>query len=388
MAFEHYIRSGTQSMRCGFTTGTAAALATCGASSLLLLGHVPDTLRCVTPKGLEVDVEPLRSWKAGEAACCSVVKDAGDDIDVTDGLEIVATVCRASKPGVEITGGEGVGRVTLPGLDQKLGSPAINRVPRQMIEREAAQVAQKAGYTGGLRIEISIPGGELAAERTFNPNLGIVGGLSVLGTSGIVEPMSQRALIDTIELEIQQAYELGYRDLVLVPGNYGADYLASSDLDLTAAAQVRCSNFIGDALDAAGAVGFERVLLVGHVGKLVKVAGGIMNTHSRIADCRLELMCAHAAAAGADAALICSILTARTTDAALTLLQDADLAAAVLARLMSAIQMHLDRRVGGAYRVGALMFSNVYGTLGSTAQAESIISDIQAKSRIVRGEDR
>lgn len=147
---------------------------------------------------------------------------------------------------------------------------------------------------------VSIEGGEEAAKKTFNPHIGVIGGLSVLGTSGIVEPMSQQAIVDTMQLEIHQAaLKNGARRLILTPGNYGLDYLRETYPALLDIPIIKCSNFIGDALDAAATEHFEEVLLVGHIGKLVKVAGGIMNTHSRMADCRTELFCTYAALAGA-----------------------------------------------------------------------------------------
>ena len=371
MALEHYIRSGQRRLRCGYTTGTCAALAAGGAASLLLLGEAPERLSLVTPKGLAVEAAPEGLRYEGDAAVCGVRKDGGDDADATHGLVVVARVEKSPGPGVRIHGGEGVGRVTKPGLDQPVGAAAINRVPRQMIEAQARAVCAKAGYAGGLEVTLSIPGGQEAAQKTFNPALGVEGGLSILGTSGIVEPMSQQALVDTIALELNQAAALGARGLILTPGNYGEEFLRQHPLG--GAPVVKVSNFIGDALDLAAGHPFRQVLLVGHIGKLVKLAGGVMNTHSRYADCRAELFCAHAACCGASRQVCLELLQAATADRCVEILDGAGLREPVLRRLLEAIQLHLDRRVQGKYRVGAVLFSNTYGLLGHTEPGREII---------------
>lgn len=372
--FEHYMRSGRKMLRCGYTTGTCAALAAAGAAELLLSGRAPEAVSLTTPKGIEVSV-PLAETEllqGGRAARCAVRKDAGDDYDVTDGMLVRAQVKKGAAPGVSIDGGEGVGRVTRPGLDQPVGAAAINRVPRRMIEEQVRGVCARLGYEGGLEVTVSIPGGEERAARTFNPVLGVAGGLSILGTSGIVEPMSEQALVDTMAVQLRQA-ALSSRDLILTPGNYGEDFLRQAGLDALAVPVVKCSNFLGEALDAAAAERFERVVLVAHIGKLVKAAGGIMNTHSRYADCRSELFCAHAALWGADRALCRGLMDAATTDRCIELLDGAGLRRPVLKSLLDAVQLHLERRAAGAYAVGAVTFSNVYGLLGLTDQAKEIL---------------
>lgn len=372
MAFEHYIRSGQKLLRCGYTTGTCAALAAAGAARLLLTGVAPATVALRTPKGLVVEVEPLYCRRTAECAQCAIRKDGGDDVDVTTGLPVIADVALLLQPGVRIEGGKGVGRVTKPGLDQPVGQAAINHVPRQMIAEALQAEAEAACYEGGFAVTISIEGGEEAAQKTFNPMLGVEGGLSVLGTSGIVEPMSQQAILDTIQIEVRQAALRGKR-LILAPGNYGLDYLQRTLSQFAAIPVVKCSNFIGDTLDMAAAANFDEVLLVGHVGKLVKLAGGIMNTHSHMADCRCELFCAHAALCGANQNVCAALMAAATTDACLEILEEAHLRAPVLESLLLAIQLHLDRRAAGALRVGAVLFSNQHGPLGQTKTAGEIL---------------
>ena len=329
-----------------------------------------------TPKGIVVEVAPLFCRRTDTGAECAIEKDGGDDVDVTTGLPVIATV--ELLPGctdIRINGGRGVGRVTKPGLDQPVGAAAINHVPRQMIAEALHREAEAACYTGGFAVTISIQNGEEVARRTFNPHIGVEGGLSVLGTSGIVEPMSQQAILDTIQLEMNQAVlRAGTpKRLILAPGNYGLDYLHDTYPAFAAIPVVKTSNFIGDTLDMAASAGFEQVLLVGHVGKLVKVAGGIMNTHSHTADCRTELFCAHAALCGASRELCAALYAAATTDACLELLDTAGLRAPVLESLLDAIQLHLDRRAGEAFRVGAVLFSNQHGPLGATQTAKELL---------------
>ena len=377
--FEHYVRSGQKLLRCGYTTGTCAALGAAGAARLLLTGKAPETVALRTPKGIVVEVAPLFCRRTGPGAECAIEKDGGDDVDVTTGLPIVATV--ELLPGtteVRIAGGPGVGRVTRPGLDQPVGEAAINHVPRRMIAEALQREAETACYTGGFAVTLSIPGGEEVARRTFNPHIGVAGGLSILGTSGIVEPMSQQAILDTIQLEMNQAAlrvqtEAGPRRLILAPGNYGLDYLGTAYPEFAFIPVVKTSNFIGDTLDMAASAGFEDVLLVGHVGKLCKLAGGIMNTHSHTADCRTELFCTYAALSGAGQEVCAALLHAATTDACIEILDKAGLRAPVLAGLVDAIQTHLDRRAAGVFRVGAILFSNQYGPLGQTQTAKELL---------------
>ena len=381
--FEHYVRSGQKLLRCGYTTGTCAALGAAGAARLLLTGREPETVALRTPKGIVVEVVPIYCRRTDAGAVCAIRKDGGDDVDVTTGLPVIASVVlEPDAPGVRIFGGEGVGRVTKPGLDQPVGEAAINHVPRRMIAEALEREAENAAYTGGFAVTISIEGGAETAKRTFNPHIGVEGGLSILGTSGIVEPMSQQAILDTIQLEMNQAAlraknAPGPRRLVLAPGNYGLDYLASALPQFERFPVVKTSNFIGDTLDMAATAKFEEVLLVGHVGKLCKLAAGVMNTHSHTADGRAEVFCAHAALCGAAHEVCAALMDAATTDACLDILDGAQLRAPVLESILAAIQMHLDRRAGGAFRVGAVLFSNQHGPLGETKTAKELMQEWQ-----------
>ena len=370
---ELYIPVGRQKLRCGYTTGTCAAAAAAGAAARLLTGETLPAVRIATPAGVAVEAELLQH-AAGEGwAACAVRKDGGDDPDVTDGALIFARVERTDTPGIIIDGGEGVGRVTLPGLDQPVGAAAINSTPRRMIAEQLESAAAKAGYTGGLRAVISVPEGEALAKRTFNPRLGIVGGISILGTSGIVKPMSEAALLDSLYLEMDQRRAAGTEDLLLTPGNYGESF-AREVLGLNLDRWCMCSNYLGAAIDHAAGAGFRSVLVVGHLGKLIKAAAGCMNTHSKTADARRETLTAHAALAGADGALLRALFDSPTTDAGVELLKQAGLLGPVMASIGEALDGQLKRRAGEGLTIEAFFFSNQYGILGKTPGAERLLA--------------
>ena len=370
---ELYIPVGRQKLRCGYTTGTCAAAAAAGAAARLLTGETLPAVRIATPAGVTVEAELLQH-AAGEGwAACAVRKDGGDDPDVTDGALIFARVERTDTPGIIIDGGEGVGRVTLPGLDQPVGEAAINSTPRRMIAEQLESAAAKAGYTGGLRAVISVPEGEALAKRTFNPRLGIVGGISILGTSGIVKPMSEAALLDSLYLEMDQRRAAGTEDLLLTPGNYGESF-SREVLGLNLHRWCMCSNYLGAAIDHAAGAGFRSVLVVGHLGKLIKAAAGCMNTHSKTADARRETLTAHAALAGADRALLRALFDSPTTDAGVELLKQAGLLGPVMASIGEALDGQLKRRAGEGLTIEALFFSNQYGILGKTPGAERLLA--------------
>ena len=359
-------------MRYGFTTGSCAAAASKAAAYMLLSGRKKKKITIETPKGIPYTAEILAIRRGENEVSCAVRKDGGDDPDVTSGALIGAKVTygRADVFQIMIEGGRGVGRVTRPGLDQPVGNAAINHVPREMIIREVTQVCQLLDYKGTLEIEIFVPEGEELAAHTFNSRLGITGGISILGTSGIVEPMSSRALLDTIRVELRQRRALGFDYVAVSPGNYGLDFMKQRygyDLDRS----VKCSNFIGETVDMAIEEGFQRLLLTGHIGKLIKVAGGIMNTHSREADCRLELLCAFAAKQGVEPDKLCAILDCITTTQALQILEESGRREAVMAYAMERILWYLDRRAQGKLEIDCIMFDNEYGELAGSKGVEA-----------------
>lgn len=374
LALDRYTHKDGKRLRLGFTTGTCAALAARAAARMFLSGRCETTTAIDTPKGIRIEAEVVDAHIGPGAASCAVRKDAGDDPDCTDGILVYATVSPVGDAGIIVDGGRGVGRVTMNGLDQPIGAAAINSVPRRMIAEAVSEVRDELGYAGGLRVEIAIPDGEAIAVRTFNPKLGIVGGLSIIGTSGIVEPMSDRAIVDTIAVEMRMVRADGIADLILTPGNYGESFIASQR-DLAAQRYVKCSNYLGEALDLASELSFESVVVVGHIGKLIKVAGGVMNTHSRVADCRLDLLALHAGLAGADVDTMRLVMACPTVDAGLDVLDVRGLAEASLTGLLRRIDHYLTERVGNALSVGAVVFSNRSNLTRASDNALAILEE-------------
>lgn len=383
MEFNNYIYTDGKKLRMGYTTGTCAALAAGGACEFLLTGNLPKTLRIMTPKGIEVVTEPADSSQTLDiAASVAVRKDAGDDYDVTQGMLVYATAYyTGAKDGkrVFIEGGEGVGKVTKPGLDQPVGNAAINSTPRTMIENQVLEVLENYDFAKnlGIRIVISVPDGEEIAKKTLNSSLGIEGGISIIGTSGIVEPMSKKAYSDSVRVEIKQKLAEGCERLILTPGNYGMSYLADEGYDDINVPVVMCSNFIGDALDEAIQQGVQEVIIIGHIGKTIKLCGGITNTHSSVADGRMEIFTSHAAIAGASREVCQSLMNSVTTDACIEILDKAGLREEVMNSLLKRADRYLDYYVRKNIKVGLLMFSNVYGTLGMSDVARGILENWQ-----------
>lgn len=395
-------------LRAGFTTGSAAAAAASAAATLLFSGERCEAVLLCTPVGallpIPIECAELHDENGVRTAFAAVRKDAGDDPDVTDGLLFYVSVrtersraagksessestfaqagtekvsaADASALPVELCGGPGVGRVTKPGLEQPVGEAAINRVPRNMIAeavRAAYRESASAPLAPGERVVVTVscPEGEEKAQKTFNPKLGIVGGLSILGTEGIVRPMSRRALIETIVTDVK--FHLTERDCLLaVPGSYGLHFL-EDHFGLGAADPVVMSNFVGETLDAAVQYGAKGVLLAGHLGKFVKLAGGIMNTHSREADCRLELLAIHAFQAGAPRELVTAVLKAGLTTEAVRLLKEAGYLKATSKSLLSAMERAAESRVRGETEIGILVYTLEDGVLAESRNARDLM---------------
>ncbi len=535
-----FVFKNQKKLRCGLTTGTCAAACAQAAMLRLLTGQVRSEVTVRLPesrKRVQVDVaaaklhaeiadnranrgtqqnsdgrSPLQRVGSAESDSRSfdqrvtlavyptadggfaTRKDAGDDPDVTNGTEIRAyiQVCdvvvvpegafMSTDGRLYLTGGEGVGRVTKPGLEQAVGQSAINRVPRQMIFDAVQQVLdafeddekrRTEGCTPSLEmknklkhvdgkpdaeyirskwlnegneksersekpcylITISVPAGAELAQRTFNPMLGIEGGISILGTTGIVEPMSEAAIVATIETSIRQVLAMedaavsetqtlrkeevsadqktetseertaadeavgqlqspaahgeqkeltgsGRKDdgdigrsarrILAVPGNYGQRYV-EQQLGLRGVPVVEVSNYIGEAIDLAVSYGATDFLLVGNVGKLVKLAAGIMNTHSRVADGRWEIFAAHLALCGGTRAQVAAMRKATTTEEMLTRLEEMGLRVPVMASIMGEIEAHMAHRIRGQMNFGVIVYSERFGRVGETAGAERLL---------------
>lgn len=375
MANEYWVEQGGQALRRGWTTGSCAAAAAQAAALLLLTGTAPMEIELRTPAGPVFRLPVEQPERTEDAAVCTVRKDAGDDPDVTNGVRITAAV-RCAESGVRIEGGTGVGRVTRPGLSVPVGEAAINPGPRAQIAAALKRAARESGYTGGFSVVISAENGVELAKQTYNAHLGIVGGISILGTSGVVEPMSEKALVDTIRLELDSRYAAGQRIAFLCPGNYGADF-ARDTLGLNLEHAVKCSNFIGETLDHAVYRGFADILLVGHAGKLVKLAAGVMQTHSSVADGRQEIFTAHAALCGAGRETLAGLMDAVSADACIDLLEAAGLREAVMARIGAAIEKRLALRLRGRSRAEFVMFTGKYGMLAQSPGARALCARLK-----------
>ena len=437
---EEYVIKNQKKLRLGITTGTCSAAAAQAAAMQLLLGIESHAVTLRTPKGMTVSV-PVYLLEADDVkASYKVIKDSGDDPDVTNGTDVCVTVAYAQQsvreqmdgsvgldgnvepdgsvetgvntgtygdaetgvntgtneimklstqgrscaftsesfPYLTLDGGIGIGRVTKEGLEQAVGQAAINRVPRQMIFAAVADVCEKANVREPLHITVWMPEGETLAKRTFNPKLGIEGGLSVLGTSGILEPMSEQAIVATIETEIRQLHAVGEENVLVTPGNYGQAY-ASEYLGLDLAKSVKSSNYIGDTIDLAISYGMKDFLLVGNIGKLVKLAAGIFNTHSKVADGRGEIFAVHAAMAGAEANVVQEIYDCINTDRMLDVVEREGLRETVMQSILAAIEKHVAGRVGDTMRFGVIVFSEKYGYLGQTKDAATVLEVFRRK---------
>lgn len=368
---ERFIYCGTKKMRCGYTTGSCAAAAAKAAAEALLTGQKVKYADILLPKGERLRLEISECTINGETASCTVIKDSGDDPDVTNGIEITVEVSLIDS-GVEIIGGKGVGTVTKAGLDQPVGAAAINSVPRKMIAQSVNDAAEMQEYRGGFRVVISVPKGEELAKKTFNPRIGIVGGISIIGTTGIVEPMSSSALIETIRTEANIRRKEGRSVLVLTVGNYSERFVSEKIPQLSEQC-VMCSNFIGDAIDIGITLGFKNILIYGHIGKLVKLGSGIMNTHSSYADGRMETLIACGALAGLDNNLLCRLSDCATTDAALDILYESGQEQKLLDILTERIHGYLQARANGEAKVGAVIFSYQHDMLLKTQYADEIL---------------
>lgn len=362
-------------LRSGYTTGTCAQAATRAAVMMLLTQKETAEVHVVTANGTRLTLPVEEIVRSADKVTCAVRKDSGDDPDVTNGVLVYSTVTKTDGTGIEIDGGIGIGRVTKPGLWQEIGEAAINKVPGQMIRREVEEACEIYAYPAGMKVLIEIPDGVELAKKTFNPRLGIEGGISVLGTSGIVEPMSEQALIDTIRLEMKMKLRNESGFILAAPGNYGLDFL-ELQYGICPEQAVKCSNYIGKTIDFAVELEAKGLLFAAHIGKFVKLSGGIMNTHSMYADCRMELLAAAALEAGLSGETAVRMLGCITTDDALAKCSD-DERGALMEVLMRKIQNHLERRAEEAFPIGAIVFSNVYGVLGQTENARTLLEQIK-----------
>ncbi|MCX7843480.1 MAG: cobalt-precorrin-5B (C(1))-methyltransferase CbiD [Clostridia bacterium] len=361
--------------RKGYTTGSCAAAASKAAVLMLLTGRPVDAVEIDTPAGIRLKLAVSDITLSGGIAGCCVVKDGGDDPDITTGLKIFAQVRLLDEPVIQIKAGEGIGKVTFPGLKAEVGQPAINPVPMAMIRKEVGEVLPSGM---GAAIILSVPGGEEAAKKTYNPRLGIIGGISILGTSGIVEPMSEEAWKDSLAVELNIAASRGFKEAAFVFGNYGEDFAVSS-LKIDRARIIKISNFVGFMLDKAAGCGFEKILIIGHLGKLVKLSAGIFNTHSRTADARLEILAAYAALEGASRESVERIYSCRTTDAAAAVIDSLKLGG-VYKRIVDNVSNRCKQYTFGKIEFGTVLFNGIDTLLTQDGNAEQLAACMRSKA--------
>lgn len=370
ISWETTINKGRR-MRRGYTTGSCAAAAAKAAALMLFSKKQVEQVSISTPAGitLELPVEDIR--RSENSVSCSVTKMAGDDPDVTDGLKVFASVEKLQEGAeIQIRAGEGVGRVTRPGLQVEVGRAAINPVPMAMITHETTSVLPPA--TGAL-VTLSIPGGEETARKTFNARLGVEGGLSILGTTGIVEPMSEDAFKEILSLELQRLLPAYADFLVLVPGNLGKN-VALQQLFLPQERVLKMSNFAGFMLDECRHHGVKRLVLVGHIGKLFKVAAGIFHTHSRVADARFEIFAAQAALRGASRQTIHKLQSCSSVEEMLTVMEvfpQQDL----YEKFSEKVSLRAQDYVSGEMEIGTVLFSLKKGILGIDDRARKLVEE-------------
>lgn len=393
-------------LQSGYTTGTCASAAAMAAAVFVLEGSTGDVCVRLANKATAAFTPEYGVCLAGGGkggSWCRVKKDAGDDPDVTDGVWVYAGVFPVSQEGFEklcregagyvsaeyprlyLNGGPGIGIVQKEGLSCPVGHYAINPVPQKMILQAVSEVCKRKGCEGYMEIRVAIPDGALLAEKTFNPRMGIRGGISVLGTTGVVEPMSERALMETIRLDIRMKRTAGEEVLLLTPGNYGEVFLEES-LGVPLGEAVKCSNFIRDSVVSAEKEGFKRLLLVGHIGKLAKVARGAGNTHSRYGDGRMEMMGelfkeAGQCLCGTDKTEVCCNYTelaekignANTTEEAVGWLKECGLAERVLSLAAGKVKGQVECWADGRLEAEVAVFSSVHRVMGESGRLRDFL---------------
>ncbi len=340
------------SLRKGYTTGSCAQGAAKAATMMLLGRRRVDEVELETPSGIKLLLPVIDTEWGDHYARCGVVKDAGDDPDVTHGARIYATVRFSDTPGVTIRGGRGVGIVTKPGLAVPVGEPAINPTPREMILRDVSSLLPDGQ---GAEVTITVPEGEALAEKTFNPRLGIEGGISIIGTTGIVEPKSINAYTTSLSLQLDVLRAQGLEKIALVLGYVGERFCKKA-LQLPEDSVIKIGDHVGYMLDQCGEKGFKEVLLVGHIGKLVKVAGGQFNTHSRFGDRRIETIVDHARRRGADQEIIEAILRQTTAEATIDLFREYRMMN-VFDDIANEVASKVKHRVGEKFRIRCILLS-------------------------------
>lgn len=356
-------------LRTGFTTGSCAAAAAKAATVALVEGRAPGTVTIALPIGGAATFTPVR-WETGDGwASCAVVKDAGDDPDVTHGAFIHARVEWQDDAGIALAGGEGVGVVTLPGLGLAVGGPAINPVPRQMIVTEVTEAAGEALARRGLHVTIAVPGGEEIARKTLNGRLGIIGGISILGTWGIVKPYSTASWRASVVQAVQVAAANGQRELALCTGSRSEQFAMRHLGRLPQIAFVEMGIFTGDALRACIRAGVRRAAVCGMVGKFAKLAQGHLQTHVAGNQVDTTFLAAVAADCGAEPDVQAAIRGANTARHAGELVEEAGLGGPFYGKLAALTRDRCAEHVRGRLQIEALLFDFGGRILGRAAES-------------------
>lgn len=371
---EDYTVINGKKFRKGYTTGSCAAAAAKAAVVMLISGKVLSQVDIDTPAGIRLTLPVTDVEFPANGVRCSVVKDGGDDPDMTTGLKVLAGAGFMNTEGIAVKAGEGIGTVLLPGLKVPVGQPAINPVPMRMILKEVGEVLPQGK---GVEITLSVPGGDVVAKSTYNPRLGIEGGISILGTTGIVNPMSEEAWKDSLALELNVMAARGLKQIAYAFGNYGEDF-AVRELGIDSDSIIKVSNFIGFMLDKAVECGLEKILLVGHLGKLVKVAAGIFQTHSRIADARMEILSSYAALAGAPKEITGKIYDCRTTEAAAEVI-NANGLRSVYDRIVSNASRRCEQYTFNKISFGTVLFHSDNTLLAMDETGKEIIKELRKR---------
>lgn len=359
-----------QPMREGYTTG-ASATAAMKAALLALRGEFPKMVTVLSPQHAEITIPVDSASAEGGIGTATVLKDGGDDLDCTHGTPVVVSVRYTKTPGLELRAGRGVGTVTKPGLQVPVGKPAINPGPQLMMRQVYEEMA---GRDKGLEVTVSIPHGEELAKQTLNPAMGVVGGISVLGTTGIVKPMSEDAYKRSLAPQLSVVKACGYHTVVLAPGRIGET--AAQRMGIPRDVIAETSNFIGYMMEQAVSVGFRKMLLIGHMGKLVKVTSGSFHTYNRNSDGRMETMAAYAALNGAGPAVVRDILDCTTTDAAAEIIARKHLET-VYPQMAERAQVRCERYIFGKAQVGVI-FAAMDGTvIAASSRAAEIAEEEQ-----------
>lgn len=403
---EEFVYIDGKKYRRGYTTGSCATAVSKAAVYMLLTNEKIDTVNIDTPKGIYLSIpvvssEIKKNEDTGEIySICSVEKDGGDDIDATNGIEIFAKATWVYEDEIDkseknfsfegdgfcVFSGEGVGIITKKGLSVEPGRPAINPVPQKMIAKEVESVLKASGENvlndknsldnrkKVIKITIFIPKGEEVANKTFNPRLGIVGGISIIGTSGIVEPMSDEGWKKSLSIELNMKKELGMDKIILVPGNHGESFI--SDRIGENSSVVRTSNFLGYMLMEAKRMGFKKILFAGHIGKFIKLSAGIFNTHSKVADARNEILIANLALMGASTELVRKIDSCLTTEEATDIVYEngfGEVFDIICEKCKKRAEMHVDNEI----EIEVFIFKMDKTVLGKSKNAEEMLDSFR-----------